>query len=56
MGEICQPTTTGKSFWAGVWSEAIPNGGLRRLKDLRFAVKYFRLFCEVQRPLQPVLI
>jgi len=26
-----------------------PNGGLRRLKDLkRDAVKYFKLFCEVQ--------
>jgi hypothetical protein len=43
--------STGKSVWAGVWSEAIPNGGLRRLKDLRNAVKYFKLFCEVQRSL-----
>jgi hypothetical protein len=42
---------SGISFSAGVWSEAIPKGGLRRLEDLRNAVKYFELFCEVQRPL-----
>jgi hypothetical protein len=47
----CKNNITGRSFWAGVWSEAIPNGGLRRLKDLGGGVKYFKLFCEVQRRL-----